>query len=162
FEGGIAPEMQWGQNVPIGDKAVVGMLFDSSRAPYVVKARVAAETEVPWREGTRTRSARRQDLIRLLAPTIRLPRVEPIRGELHVDPSQLLQLKMELHVCFELFDPSPVTISFHRSDAMWRYSKGYDFTTVMSFVPPGGRDDIPIRFNGEQMVASGADEVYSL
>lgn len=51
-------------------KTLTLLLFDSDLAPYVVanSAGGPIQFEVPWRDGTRTRSARRDDLLRLLAP----------------------------------------------------------------------------------------------
>ena len=49
----------------VEDKVVVAMLFDTDRAPYVVKnpafgkSKDSVELEVAWREGTSTRSANR-------------------------------------------------------------------------------------------------------
>ena len=59
------------------------LLFETARRPFVVKNLThgtpgggSVSLEVPWREGTRVRSARREDLIRLLAPTVHLPTFE--------------------------------------------------------------------------------------
>jgi hypothetical protein len=70
--------------IPVGAKTVVALLIDTDRAPFVVKAQ-DGYLEVPWREGTKTNSARRSDLVRLLAPTIKLPHFEVMGGsvELH-------------------------------------------------------------------------------
>lgn len=59
--------------VPTEDGPVVAVLFETDRAPFVVRNPLygkggSVELEVPWREGTATRTARRRDLIRLLAP----------------------------------------------------------------------------------------------
>jgi hypothetical protein len=68
--------------VPSGGREIVALMFDTSRAPFVVKnpyfgkAKGEVELEVPWREGTSTRSARREDLIRILLPATRLPSLE--------------------------------------------------------------------------------------
>lgn len=71
---GIAPSLQE-LSVAVSDRNVVAMLFETDRAPFVIKNPVfgsqgggSVEREVPWREGTRTLTARREDLIRLLAP----------------------------------------------------------------------------------------------
>jgi hypothetical protein len=66
--------------VPIGDKHVVALLFQTDRAPFVVNAKDGF-LEVPWREGTRTNSARRSDLIRLLTPTVRIPDFEVMEAK---------------------------------------------------------------------------------
>jgi hypothetical protein len=70
-------------NIPVDDKTVVALLFETDRAPFIIKNQAYGspgggyiEFEVPWRENTATRSARRSDLIRLLAPLELLPEIE--------------------------------------------------------------------------------------
>ncbi|MEQ8969268.1 MAG: hypothetical protein RIE73_02600 [Coleofasciculus sp. C1-SOL-03] len=102
-------------NIPVDGKTVVALLFETDHAPFVVKNPVygskgagAVELEVPWRENTSVRSARRSDLIRLLAPLERLPEIEIIdcdfiatiektddRG--HYTPDEL-RLSLELYI----------------------------------------------------------------
>jgi hypothetical protein len=79
---GIAPEL-YDLNVVAGDNTLVALLFETDRAPYIVKNAAygssgggSVEREVPWREGRSTFSARREHLLRLLVPTIGLPEVE--------------------------------------------------------------------------------------
>jgi hypothetical protein len=45
----------------------VALLFDTSKVPYVVKVPNSDRLEVPWREGTRTRSATRFELLRIFS-----------------------------------------------------------------------------------------------
>lgn len=76
-------------NIPVDGVIVVALLFETDRAPFVVKnpdfgqAGVAASLEVPWRENNSTRSARRSDIIRLLAPLELLPEVEILSVKLN-------------------------------------------------------------------------------
>lgn len=72
-------------NIPVDGVTVVALLFETARTPFVVKNPVygssgggSVELEVPWRENTSIRSARRSDLIRLLAPLELLPEIEII------------------------------------------------------------------------------------
>jgi hypothetical protein len=62
--------------------SAIGLLFETGRAPYVVKTdgRGAADREVPWREATTTRSAYRRDLLRILAPSVAVPDIEMIHA----------------------------------------------------------------------------------
>jgi hypothetical protein len=70
-------------SVPRGDRVVVALLFDTTRAPYVIRVLGGTpEYEVPWREATRVRSARREDLLRLLLPATRAPTVEVLSARL--------------------------------------------------------------------------------
>ncbi len=70
--------------VPFEQTAVVALLFSGERIPYVVKnaAGGAVSLEVPWREGTHTRSSRRSDLIQLLVPRQAIPEFEVLSCEL--------------------------------------------------------------------------------
>ncbi|MEV3908692.1 hypothetical protein [Streptomyces canus] len=75
FDGLVAPEMT-DLVVPIGESgAVTALMFHTDRSPYVISVPSggAVEREVPIRDGTRTRSATRHELLRLLTPTASLP-----------------------------------------------------------------------------------------
>ena len=74
---GVVPELMRDLNVPVGNSTVVGLLFNTDRVPFVVKNPIhgPVDREVPWREGTAVRSAKREDLLRLLVPLQRLPDV---------------------------------------------------------------------------------------
>jgi hypothetical protein len=76
----IAPRMI-PLNIPIDRKTIVALLFETERAPFVVKSPDGVgkiQREVPWRENTGLRSARRSDLIRILSPLEKLPNLEII------------------------------------------------------------------------------------
>jgi hypothetical protein len=81
---------------------VVALLVDSGRAPFVVRNAVfgqagagPVEREVPWREGTAVRSAKRSELLRVLTPSLALPTVELMNASLRVryedDAGRILQ-----------------------------------------------------------------------
>lgn len=77
FDDQMAPDLTE-LTVAIGDgNYVTALAFSTDRAPYVVKTKNAGATEleVPWRDGTRTRSARRGELVRMLIPASRVPEV---------------------------------------------------------------------------------------
>jgi hypothetical protein len=81
----VAPEMT-DISVWHDGKRFHGLFFRSDRAPYVVRADSARADllEVPWREGTATRSARRSELFRILSSTSSLPKVELSRFDLYI------------------------------------------------------------------------------
>lgn len=82
------PEMVRHIPVPVGDEGaqVMAVAFASDRAPYVVKTGVANPSlEVPMREGTSTRTARRDELLRLLIPTATVPQAVILDAELYVE-----------------------------------------------------------------------------
>ncbi len=72
--------------VPYKGVTVSAMVFATDAAPYVVKNPTGGPItlDVPWRQGTRVFSARRQDLLRILAPISELPEVELLEAELEV------------------------------------------------------------------------------
>ena len=79
-------------NIPYDGKTIVALLFDTDRAPFVVKNTVfgkqgggSVSDEVPWREGTKVRSATRSDLIRMLTPLEGLPALQLLSMSLLAD-----------------------------------------------------------------------------
>ncbi len=73
----------------VDDKTVVGLLFDSSTAPYVVRnplrdTKGAIAREVPWRIGTAVRTATREDLLRILVPIQSVPSLRGVAGRLNI------------------------------------------------------------------------------
>lgn len=82
FPNQFAPELLKDLAVPVDNTSVVALLMATDRAPYLVKnpAGGAIDAEVPWREGTSVRTARREDLLRILVPVSRLPVIEVISG----------------------------------------------------------------------------------
>lgn len=79
-------------NIPVDGVTVVALLFETDRAPFVIKNPVfgssgggAVELEVPWRENTSVRSARRSEIIRLLAPLELLPEIQILNLHLNAN-----------------------------------------------------------------------------
>jgi hypothetical protein len=73
--------------VPVAeDSCVVGLLFQTDRPPYVVRNPTGAggiTYEVPWRVATGIRSARRHEVMSLLAPQRMHPNVEVLEASVH-------------------------------------------------------------------------------
>jgi hypothetical protein len=68
----VTPDWLIHLSVPVADgEYVQAIAFDTSRVPYVLKTPTGRD--VPMREGTRTRSASRRELLRLLLPSIHTP-----------------------------------------------------------------------------------------
>lgn len=65
-------------NVPTSGTTVVALLFETERAPFVVKTEGTDKLEVPWRGSTSIRSARREELLRVLSPLQKLPSIEVV------------------------------------------------------------------------------------
>jgi hypothetical protein len=88
---GVSPQLITQVTTFSGDKHLAGLLFETDRAPYVVKNPSAGkegcgpvELEVPWREGTRTRTARHEDLMRILVPAVRVPSIEVLAASVFI------------------------------------------------------------------------------
>lgn len=122
---GLAPRLA-DCNVPVKeDRTIVALLFETDRVPFVVKNPVFGKKgsgpvalEVPWREGTSTRSATRADLLRLLSPLQALPSFEVIGATLSVDSAGKERLRWLLKIV--LYTSAPVgdviIILFHRCE----------------------------------------------
>ncbi len=127
----LAPDLLIDLNIPARGKTVVALLFATDRAPFVVKNPMfgsagggSIELEVPWREGTRVRSATRAELLRILSPLQRLPNFEILEGSLKMklpdeeggrSPSFWLMLKL-----YAVPKIVPVVLPYHRCKGMIR------------------------------------------
>lgn len=116
--------------VSVDAKSVVAFLFSTSRAPYVVSNPAygsqgggPVEREIPWRSATGIRSAKRSDLIRLLGPVERRPKIEIVSGFLQVSETGATQtnnagsvfesrLYMDIYVTYRA--AGDLVIPFHR------------------------------------------------
>ncbi len=109
----IAPSMT-DLNVVVDDKTVVALLFETNRFPYVVKTK-DGWLEVPWREGTSTRSAKRSELLKLLVPYLFLPSFEVLSGEAEVqqsnDGEKYWTVQLDLYI--EPYNDTQSVIPFH-------------------------------------------------
>ena len=151
---GLAPQLS-DYNIPVEDKTVVALLFQTDRAPFVVKNPVygkrgggPVELEVPWREKTSIRSAARSDLLRLLSPLQALPSFEILGGTLKVtkgsyvdednQPKQYLRWLLNVELYAEIPAEAQVVIPFHRCDATFEVPRSIGRTTFgkISLHPP--------------------------
>jgi hypothetical protein len=89
---GLAPE-HVDVNVPVDGQTVVALYFETERAPFVVKNAAfgqkgggPVELEVPWRDGTSVRSARRSEMVRMLSPLASNPEIEVLVAHLESAP----------------------------------------------------------------------------
>jgi len=130
FDEGFTPTLSRHLNIPVEGTTVVALLFETERAPFVVKNPAygkkgggPVELEVPWREGTSVRSARRADLLKLLSPLQALPSFEVIGGEFtaYEDGRGLdLHWSLSLKLYVEPANDNHVVIPFHRCKATFK------------------------------------------
>ncbi len=142
---GLAPEMT-DLNIPIGDRTVVALLFETDRAPFVIKnplygkRKGGVEFEIPWRENTSTRTARRAQLIKLLSPLQKIPQLEILNGDLLCNPLKdggPLELEWKMHLEIYVSTNQPDThifIPYHRCKAsilLCDLYRTYEFETLV-------------------------------
>lgn len=85
FDQGVAPDLIHSVVVvPEDQPRVMALLFDTSRCPYVINLEPGGRVskEVPIRKSSGTRSASRNDLLRLLVPLTYLPEVSIVSAQL--------------------------------------------------------------------------------
>lgn len=145
FFDGLAPSIK-DYNVPFGGKNLVAMLFVTDRAPYVVKNKENDRLEVPWRDGTRTRSATRSELLKVLAEKIVTPQIEVLEGTLRANlygspqPKKIdWELSIELYV--EVVQDAFIVIPFHRCSAQFSI---FPFTQSISFTSLSVKPRFPV------------------
>jgi hypothetical protein len=123
FDGGVVPRVT-DVAFDVEGKSVVALCFETDRAPFVVKnpAGGGFDRDVPWREGTRVRSATRLDLMRLLIPHLVLPQIEVLGGhfifrlrkESSPGPKETMAGELELRLYVTPRGDSRVVIPFHQ------------------------------------------------
>ncbi|MCM1565318.1 MAG: ATP-binding protein [Dehalobacter sp.] len=113
-------------NVYINNKVVVALFFETDRAPYVIKCsgNGPSEREIPWREGTRTRSARRDEIIRILAPLQKLPRLEILDaiayGHFRPNKPGVLNLLFKVTLYAETYQQETIVIPAHKCQGKFK------------------------------------------
>ncbi|CAN5522549.1 hypothetical protein BH09ACT4_BH09ACT4_16720 [soil metagenome] len=119
----VTPELERHLNVVVSEgQSVVALLFRTDRSPYVVKLLNSGPTEreVPIRAGTRTRSAHRHELLRLLYPTVQVPQLSAVGGRVSLgssayggDEQRVVDLDLWLQLFVEHVQPEPAFLPAH-------------------------------------------------
>jgi hypothetical protein len=157
FSEGVAPDLLLHLIVPTEAKAVVALLLDTTRTPYVVKNPDGGtvQLEVPWRDATSVKSARRSDLIRMLVPLQQLPDVEILDARLDTyvsqegSPNRVWSLGLELYIV-------PVS----REQIVIPFRKCRATLAIAPFLPE--RTLSPLRVQPGAMHQLGGDPIPSL
>lgn len=129
---GIAPEIV-DVALSVGGKTLTALCFYTERRPFVVKSKPDF-LEVPWREGTRTRSATRSELIRLLSPVVDLPDFEILNASLvaeriQTEPELIWQLTLSVTIYVYPKKDGRLVFPFHRTTCTVKI----DPTNVITF-----------------------------
>lgn len=113
--------------------------FDTERVPFVIRhSDQIVSREVPWREGTRVRSANRFDLLRLLVPVASQPQLTLLSGFLNVIRK----------------DPTPGTNGQASPAFEWNLRARLYADTTDSFVAPDHRLGVKAQFGKDAEVLS--------
>lgn len=133
FDAGMAPALQ-SLAVPFDGKTVVALLFETDRAPFVVKnpdGTGPISREVPWREANSTRTAKRADLIKMLYPILRAPRLEILEGQIVLykplsgfGEKGAFQFQIDLMMYITTNSHDSVVFPFHRTKLVFRPKGG--------------------------------------
>jgi hypothetical protein len=127
----LAPDLELNLSVPTADGVVVALLFSALRLPFVVKVPDGGpvDREVPWREGARTLSAKREHLLRLLVPLTLTPRIDLLQARLTLrEPSDKPRASwsLELRAYITPADASPVYFPLHDLAASIRFGSAVE------------------------------------
>ncbi len=162
---GIPPDLLYSLNVPFESTSVAALLFLTDRAPYVVKNAQGGpiQLEVPWREGTAVRSARRSDLLLLLSPLRSLPALELLDVRLcYLNPKTSPSWHLDLLLYLEPVGRDPLVIPFHRCSAHFHVADlvpRTSFTDLHFSLPPeakGHRTDTEVVLEHPGLLTVGA------
>ena len=161
FDFKIAPELQTMARLDYDGKLVVALLFDTTDAPYVVKRGSKPgpfDRDVPWRNGTDTRSASRLQLLELLIPRARELQFDLLHASLGFQ-SALVRgrkpaLKFTLHIQIFLYYKGTEILVFPAHKAQVHFAENISVakTTVKYH---GGKDGL-VRHYDDRIEAMGS------
>ena len=119
-------------SVPYKGKTVAALVFETDRAPYVIRipnSHTGPVThEVPWREANSTRSARRSDLIKMLYTVNRKPEIEVLNGSIELQKTITsersgqcrFQWALSMQVYFASHTSETIVFPFHKCNIVFR------------------------------------------
>ncbi|HEX7154999.1 MAG TPA: hypothetical protein VF618_26215 [Thermoanaerobaculia bacterium] len=122
-------------NFEMEGRTVTALLFNTEGAPFLVKAG-AARFDVPWRDTTATRSARRSELLSLLSEPLYFPEFEVLRVSVYaeVDVSKTyLDWVVDLQLYITQTANRPVYFPFHRMHGWLQKTDGSDRVDLDDF-----------------------------
>lgn len=161
-------------------KTVCALVFSTTRAPYVIKNPLFGSAnagpialEVPWREGTRVRTATRNDLLLVLTPRASLPHIEALngRGSMRVRANSPNREMLCATLSFSIWlyltprGDEPTVIPFHRCECVAEGSRfgerieGFDvkLNRPWQYGAPGRSrpDSVTMERTSSEIIANG-------
>lgn len=169
----VTPDLIRHLGIQISDsERVVALLFQTDRAPYVVKvgAEGGGELEVPIRAGTRTRSAKRHELIRMLYPAVSVPSLTGISGLLSMTPQfedgafTELSFWTRAQVMFEPVPGNAVFLPWHTASATIEVDGAHVDGEVRTYIAKDGHPSnaVHVRRDGIRVSEPGAAFVQAM
>ncbi|HOX58121.1 MAG TPA: hypothetical protein P5205_14560 [Candidatus Paceibacterota bacterium] len=119
----VYPSLAGDMSVAYKGKTVAALCFDTSRFPYLVQNPAFGRTagdgvqfEVPWREGTRTRTATRNELVLMLGSLGTVPKVEILYAEAIYVVGKHWNITLAVYVV--PLGSATLTYPFHKTSAV--------------------------------------------
>jgi hypothetical protein len=160
FDGSVAPGLR-DVIVTKGGIAIVALYMETDRAPYVVRVPGGQQIshEVPWRDGARTRSASRSDLIRILVPLQSVPTIDVLGGSMQVngpDAQGMREVHARIALYFTPLSSTRIVIPRHTCEFVARVVDQSDEVLTMHVEDfARDRDCLTINVSNSQAVLDG-------
>ncbi|MCC6349680.1 MAG: hypothetical protein IT347_08840 [Candidatus Eisenbacteria bacterium] len=143
------------------------LYFEPDRPPYVVKHRQdptdsSGLWEVPWREGTATRSARHTDLIRLLVPRARVPELQVLRAKAATGLTDKHEPSLSVDVTLYVVPQTPerLVLPLHQCSMEARWGEPRGFVDLRGgLMPLGERKSKTIHYGADEVVVDGPGRI---
>lgn len=143
------------------------LYLEPDRPPYIVKHRQdpadsSGLWEVPWREGTATRSARHTDLIRLLFPRARVPEFQVLRakGATGFTDKREPSLSVDITLYVVPQTPERLVLPIHQCSMEARWNGAGEFVALRGgLVPLGERKSKTIHYGADEVVVDGPGRI---
>jgi len=82
---------------------LLALCFETDRAPFMVKNPTGLgpiQFEIPWRDGTATRSAKRRELLSILMPRLEMPTAEVLSGKIAVTSNTSTNILIKVYISY--------------------------------------------------------------
>ncbi|MBL8077124.1 MAG: ATP-binding protein [Anaerolineales bacterium] len=155
FDNRLAPDATC-INVPYEGLTVLAIVFNTDRAPYVVKNPNggAIQFEVPWRDNTSIKTANRSQLLQILVPSQNIPKINALSGNLLVregyhDKDWHWEMTLQLYV--SSYIQTPLVIPFHQCNGYFdinQISLQVPLSSISLYPPPLGSGGWTVRSIG--------------
>jgi hypothetical protein len=146
-------------NVPVAGNTVVALLLETERAPFVVRVEGTDRLEVPWRGNTSVRSARRDELLRILSPLQRLPHFETVGASVEVNQAENKRLSWTAAVKIYATpaDENRVVIPFHRCRGELSFVPDQNFKHLFTkiLMSPFSERSSTVVYSGTEVILNG-------